>query len=394
MKRVLFVIGVVVLFAFEILRVYLIMPFPGSQHRNTISLAYWIANNIYWIRILGLMMVIVPVISIIREGRVRSRIFLAAATILYLIIVFYFNFRFEADKMFYQPKHKLFVAVDTDTTKKSKLVIGVVLNGEAKAYPIELIGYHHQVRDTIGNVPVMITYCTVCRTGRVFSPIVKGKPETFRLVGMDHFNAMFEDATTKSWWQQATGYAIAGPLKGTALQEMPSTQMPLAVWLRNYPQSLVMQPDTLFKKNYADLKGYDNGTIKSGLEKRDSLSWKNKSWVIGVLNGNEAKAYDWNELSEKRLIQDSLKGLPLLVVMENDTVSFHVYKREVNGRTLQFENAGNDSLISDKETGSKWNFDGICVQGNFAGEKLQRVPAYNEFWHSWRTFHPTTEVYK
>ena len=42
----------------------------------------------------------------------------------------------------------------------------------------------------------MVTYCTVCRTGRVFSPIVEGQPETFRLVGMDHFNAMFEDEGT------------------------------------------------------------------------------------------------------------------------------------------------------------------------------------------------------
>jgi hypothetical protein len=55
----------------------------------------------------------------------------------------------------------------------------------------------------------MVTYCTVCRTGRVYGPIINGKKETFRLVGMDHFNAMLEDATTKSWWQQATWDARA-----------------------------------------------------------------------------------------------------------------------------------------------------------------------------------------
>jgi hypothetical protein len=391
MKGVLIFIGVLILFAAEILRVYLIMPFPGSQHRDTISVAYWISGNIYWIRILGLIIIAVPVIRVIKGRRLMPKIVVAVTAILYLTIVYYFNFRFEADKMFYQPQHKLFASVDTDTTKRSKLVIGVALNGEAKAYPIELIGYHHQVRDTVGNVPVMVTYCTVCRTGRVFSPYVNGKPETFRLVGMDHFNAMFEDASTKSWWQQATGVAVAGPLKGSALKELPSAQLPLAVWIRNNPQSLVMQPDTLFKKDYADLKGYDNGTIKSGLEKRDSLSWKNKSWVIGVLNGSEAKAYDWNELTGKRMIQDSLPGLPVLLLMENDTVAFHVYKREANGMSLQFEKFNNDSLVKDKETGSVWNMDGVCVRGSLAGTRLQRVPAYNEFWHSWQTFHPRTK---
>jgi hypothetical protein len=69
----------------------------------------------------------------------------------------------------------------------------------------------------------MITYCTVCRTGRVFEPVVNGKFEKFRLVGMDHFNAMFEDVTTKSWWRQVTGEAITGKLKG---QQLPKYTVP------------------------------------------------------------------------------------------------------------------------------------------------------------------------
>ena len=101
-------------------------------------------------------------------------------------------------------------------------------NGEAKAYPIQFLGYHHQVQDTVGGKPMMVTYCTVCRTGRVFEPVVNGKHEKFRLVGMDHFNAMFEDVTTKSWWRQVSGEAITGKLKGQQLPEVHSTQTSLA----------------------------------------------------------------------------------------------------------------------------------------------------------------------
>ncbi len=268
MKRLLLFIGLLLLFGVEILRVYFIMPFPGSQHKNTISLAYWISNNIVWIRLLALALLIFPLLSVFKKGKNWKKILLLVALIFYGVIFFFFNYRFEADKMFYQPKQKLFVAAAKDTTNKNELVIGVAINGEAKAYPIQLIGYHHQVRDTIGNTPVMITYCTVCRTGRAFSPFVNGKVESFRLVGMDHFNAMFEDATTKSWWQQATGISIAGPLKGTALKELPSKQLTLAAWLREHPDSYIMQPDTSFKKNYKDLTGYDNGTIEGGLGKK------------------------------------------------------------------------------------------------------------------------------
>ena len=106
-----------------------------------------------------------------------------------------------------------------------RLVVGIEVKGEARAYPLMFIGYHHQVPDVAGGEPVLVTYCTVCRTGRVWSPMVNGKNEEFRLVGMDHFNAMFEDATTGSWWRQVNGEAITGKLKGTMLREFPAEHM-------------------------------------------------------------------------------------------------------------------------------------------------------------------------
>ena len=105
----------------------------------------------------------------------------------------------------------------------------------------------------------MVTYCSVCRTGRVYAPEIDGKPAQFRLVGMDHFNAMFEDADTRSWWRQGTGEAVAGPLKGKILPEIFTTQTTLQQWLGMHPGSLIMQADTLFKADYADLDTYDVG---------------------------------------------------------------------------------------------------------------------------------------
>lgn len=392
MKRLLLIIGLLLLFAAEILRVYFIMPFPGSQHRNTIGLAYWLGNNIIWIRILALALIAFPLFALFKTGRNRAKIIVSLVLVLYAVIFFFFNFRFEADKMFYQPRQKRFVEAATDTTNRNKLVIGVFFNGEAKAYPIQIIGYHHQVQDTVGYIPVMVTYCTVCRTGRVFSPFVNGRKETFRLVGMDHFNAMFEDATTGSWWQQATGKAVAGPLKGSGLSELPSKQLTLEAWLRQYPNSYVMQPDTSFKKDYKDLANYDKGTIKSSLEKRDTGSWNFKSWVVGVLHENTAKAYDWNQLVRSKVLNDSLTNLPLVLVIEKDMASFHVYNRTINGASLHFEKGDNDTLIDDK-THSTWNIDGVCIDGPMKGQKLSPVQSYQEFWHSWSTFHPNTTRY-
>lgn len=199
MKGWLLTIALIYLIAIEILRVYFIMLFPGSQKANTIDVAYFIDRNIWWLRLIGFASIIIPLISVLKQSKIWKKAIVVLVIIFYGIIAYQFNFKFLADKMFYQPKNKLLVRAEKDTTSREHLIIGVVINGEAKAYPIEIIGYHHQVRATVGGEPVMITYCTVCRTGRAYSPFLNGKLQDFRLVGMDHFNAMFEDATTKSW---------------------------------------------------------------------------------------------------------------------------------------------------------------------------------------------------
>src|SRR5678810_962879 len=191
----------------------------------------------------------------------------------------------------------------------------------------------------------MVTYCTVCRTGRVFEPIVNGKQEKFRLVGMDHFNAMLEDATTKSWWRQVTGEAIAGKLKGQQLPEVFSSQTSLAEWLQLNPSSLIMQVDSAFIKSYDTTMKYENGASKSKLTGTDSLSWKDKSWVIGVKAGKERKAYDWNQLKKDRLIQDKIGATPVIIVLSKNEKSFFAFERpaensifNLNGDTLLLDN--------------------------------------------------------
>jgi hypothetical protein len=392
-KRLILFIVLLLLFSAEILRGYFLMPFPGSQVSNTVSYAYWLDQSIVWIRVLSLLLACFALLAAFKKGRTWEKILLPLILVSYAVVFFAFNFRLPADKIFYQPVNKSFASANDSDMDRSKLVIGVMIDGQAKAYPIQLIGYHHQVMDTIGKTPVMITYCTVCRSARVFSPIINGKQEFFRLVGMDHFNAVFEDATTKSWWQQATGTAITGPLKGSVLKQLPSSQMTLDAWLRQYPNSLVMKPDTTFMDHYFGLEDYDKGTMRSDLVRRDLASWQHNSWVVAVMNNSSSTAYDWNDLLQKKIIQDSVDQLPILLTIENDSASFHVYDRRIDDSTLSFQISANKDLLVDEETHSSWNMDGVCIQGLLMGKKLLPVQSYNEFWHSWQTFHKDAKIY-
>ena len=391
MKKTIAILGLLLLILFEFARVYLIMPMPGSQNFNSIDLAYFLGSNKWIIRLIGYLLVFIPCVLIIRNATNSEKIIIGGLTTMYLSVFYVFTFEMEADKMFYQPTKVVKTSVSKNKIPDNKLVIGVVIDSVASAYPIQLIGYHHQVVDNINGNPIMVTYCTVCRTGRIYSLMVNGKQESFRLVGMDHFNAMFEDATTKSWWRQSTGECIAGPLKGYKLQEIESDQLILSSWARIHPNTKILQPDALFKEEFEDMDSYDKGISRGDLTKRDTASWKNKSWILGIQDGANAKTYDWNQLTKQRIIQDSLPNNPIVILLESDTASFHAYNSVINNEILIFR-IKQDS-IWDVNTGSKWSYEGVCMDGKLKGKVLKSVRCYQEFLHSWEFFHPQSIRY-
>ena len=372
-----FWLGLIGLLLFEIANVYFIMPMPGSQQMKSIDLAYFLHKWRWVFRGLFGAMILLGLLK--SQWKRKWALFFPVAIL--AAVIYMANFVMAADHMFYQPENVLMVKAAENKVDSNRLVIGVVNNGEAKAYPIQFLGYHHQVQDTVGGKPVLVTYCTVCRTGRVYEPVVNGKHEKFRLVGMDHFNAMFEDATTHSWWRQVNGEAVIGKLKGKQLPEVHSTQTSLGDWLQLNPNSLVMQPDPNFIKSYDSTFKFESGASKSKLTGTDSLSWKNKSWVIGVKSGKETKAYDWNRLKKERIIQDKIVSTPVLIVLSKNEKSFFAFERPsdisiftLNGDTLLF----NDH---------KLRLDGKGIDTTFS---LKPLYASQEFWHSWLTFNPKT----
>ncbi|MFZ9760427.1 MAG: DUF3179 domain-containing (seleno)protein [Candidatus Kapaibacteriota bacterium] len=373
-----------------ILSIYFIMPFPGSQHAETIHIAYAL-HTAYWYLMIPLLGLAVYgyVLLYIENATWLRKVVLVIPFLIIGGIIFMSDRVMSADAMFLEPTSIEHVSVNDIGLDSSMIVIGTEINGESKAYPLNVVGYHHQVRDSIGGVPVMITYCTVCRTGRIWDPMIDGTNETFRLVGMDHFNAMFEDATTKSWWRQANGEAITGPNKGKMLNEYPVFQKTLREWKRRYPKSLVMLPDPEFKKQYAGLQGYDKGLLKSELVGTNTGSWQDKSWVIGIRVGETTKAYDWISTKAKKVILDKVQGEHIMVSIQSDNATFNVWSRKVDSLILNPMSMGNDQFY-DQGTQTLWDKTGRCIDGFLLGRRLTAIPAYQEFWHSWRTFNPKT----
>jgi hypothetical protein len=393
-KPSLFWIGIILLILPGLIHAYLLMPFPGSQDLNAITAAYYLEKIVLPLRIAGGLLIAWYIVKYFTKNSSTCKIVKGVVLALCLGSFYFTDFMFKAETMFEEPQTIKFVTSIHNKVPENFVIIGVVNNGVAKAYPLVYLGYHHKVEDSVGNEPVLVTYCTMCRTGRVYSPLINGVKQNFRLVGARHYNAIIEDAGTKTWWYQATGNAAAGKLKGSHLKELRYEQSTLGAWLTRHPGTLILQPDKHYTSDYNDLKNYDRLQAidkDSTLKNKDSLI--RKSWVVALIINGQPKAYDWRKLYKKRVVNDHINETPLLVTIEDDSLTYHAFNRMVKGRALHFrlDTAG---TITDQETASIWDWDGQSTSGTLKGSRLGKIQAYQEYWHSWKHFHPNTLFWK
>jgi hypothetical protein len=291
----------------------------------------------------------------------------------------YFNFIFTAENKFRIPQQLILEPASTNRVDKSMLIVGIELNGESKAYPIDFIRYHHRIIDSIGGQVVFVTYCGLCRTGRVFEPFINGEYATFRLVGINHHNAMFEDKQTKSWWSQETGKCIVGKLKGKRLTEIQSQNMTLQRWIELFPATKIMQPDPMRVK-YGNVNDFLENS-ENPRKPQKGGTWSAHSYVIGISTNNHAIAYEWNYLVEKRIINGRISDTNFTLIVSTDNKSFAAFEIPAD-ITCDFKN---DTLFLNE---IPYNMAGINL--NTSKIELKKVNAYREYWFSWLYAHPNT----
>jgi len=269
----------------------------------------------------------------------------------------------------------------------SAQVLGIEYNGVTKAYPAVMAYHHHTIADSITDMPISMTYCGLCRSGRIYDVTVDGQALDLRLVGAVNYNAVLRDTHTGTWWRQETGEAAKGHHKGKVLKDMPMEQMSLEHWLEKHPDSLILQYDPQYQHIYNFL----TKLLKYETTKPGWTMQKEPPTIIGLEINGEARAYDWNELKRRKLVMDTFANTDLLLISSEDEASPFTYNRTLNGEILEFSINGNE--LTDSKTGSKWNIFGQCIAGELQGSELKSVHHYQQFVRSWIKFHPDTSFY-
>ena len=256
--------------------------------------------------------------------------------------------------------HPKFVGAGQARLADGDRVLGVMLNGRARAYPVRILNWHEVVNDYFGNRPVVVTYCPLCGTGMAFDAALGTGTGSFGVSGLLYnSDVLLYDRATQSLWSQILQTAISGPLKGTRLQSVALTHTRWADWHRRHPTTQVLSSDTGFERDYSrdPYAGYDRiQQLLFSVEHRDDR-FPLKEWVLGIEVNGTHKAYPFSVLASAA---DGAGNL-------TDTVS---------GQRLR--------IRYDRTHGTAEAFD----------SERRPWPATMAFWFAWVAFHPRTEVFR
>jgi len=252
---------------------------------------------------------------------------------------------------------KFISVAKADWLKSDSRILGVYINGIAKAYPLQIMNWHEIVNDTFGKKHALITYCPLCYSGIAFDPVIGGDRHLFGVSGLLYnSDVLLFDRKTSSLWSQIMSRAITGNYVNQKLKLIPTENTTWLDWRSKHPDTLVLS------RNTGSLRDYERDPYISYRQSPETMfpvkfrakGYHPKELVLGITVNGKSKAYPMSELSRSNgFINDNIAGKDIYIKFN---------KHESSGTILDTE--------------------------------CKALPAITLFWFAWYTFHPDTEIFK
>jgi len=269
-------------------------------------------------------------------------------------------------------------------------VFGVLLGGQARAYPLRIMAWHEMVNDTLGGVAISLAYCTLCGAGILFDGRVAGRdaPLTFGSSGLLwRSNKLMYDRQTDSLWNQFTGRPVSGALYGTptALSVLPVVITSWAEWRAAHPQTTVLSQETGFVRDYGAGVAYRAYFASPALYfpagvKDGRLGAKDL--VFGVRVAGGVKAWPLARFAGGAVLHDPVGLIDVVLVGDEGRQEVRAYEAE--GR--RFAAAGPGRL---RDASGEWQIEEAALRGP-GGRTLPRLPGHVAYWFAWAGYFPET----
>jgi hypothetical protein len=304
------------------------------------------------------------------------------------------------------------VADNLELLPGNEPVVVLEINGDARAYPIRAMVWHEIVNDTVGGVPVSVTYCPLCNSAATYERTIEGVETTFGTSGRLFASALvMYDRATETLWTHYNGQAVIGVLTGEQLAEHSSPLMAWEQFRSVYPTGKVLDwTQSGFNRDYGrnPYTGYDDPDntpflFRGALDDRAAAMQRvigvehegsSAAFALGAVSGGEGMASSVTVGDTAAVVfwvAGQASALDAGTVFNGrDVGSSSVFLPGVNGRSLTFSFDGEHFV--DAETESTWLLNGEAVEGELVGERLVQIPHLDTFWFAWSTYQPETSL--
>jgi hypothetical protein len=284
-------------------------------------------------------------------------------------------------------------AATADYLDDEDLVFGVVLDGEARAYPKRILAWHELVRDRVGGREVTGVYCTLCGAMILYDSSVRG---TQYVLGTSGFlyrsNKLMYDRATSSLWSTLTGGPVVGPLVGQRieLQTLPVVTSTWGEWRRRHPDTGVLSLDTGFERDYSEGAAYRDyfatDRLMFAVPELDRRL-PNKAEVLALRIQGETLAIAADYLRRHPVHHDRLGGTDLVVLTDPGGAN-----RVFESSGTRFARWDGGDTVLDR-AGEVWRVTEQALE-TADGRRQERLPAHRVFWFGWYAQFPQTRLLK
>ena len=223
---------------------------------------------------------------------------------------------------------------------------------------------------------------------------IAGLRLTFHLAGINNQNFLMRDDQTGTYWQQISGKAVSGPLRGSQLPFVHSDELTFGTWQSEQPQGTVLQDAAKYTSEYAP-RDWDVRMLRTpvvidfrehGLKARDLM--------LGIQAFGASRAFPYDQVIREKLVEDHVGAERVLLAVGGDGQSVRAFRDHIPG----IQGAPDfyrkpDGVLVDAATGSEWNFQGCAISGKVKGTCLEPVEVIKDYWFDWRNYNPSTTIY-
>ncbi len=274
-------------------------------------------------------------------------------------------------------------------------IFGVSINGIHHAYPLRIMNWHEMLNAVIGGTPVSLSYCTLCGAAVLYETTVDGVTYDFGSSGLLYrSNKLMYDRQTNSLWSSLHGEPVIGSLvgRGIKLKRLYVVRTTWKVWRRLHPQTLVLDKETGFTRNYAEGAAYADYFASD--ETMFPVAWRDKrlrakEWIYGIIVDGIPKAFPLRELRNTPIAHDRVANEEIVLISDAKRLSVRAYESKGHRFIAKKENG---NLVDDAE--DEWSNEEEKLTRLADQKELFRLPGHLAYWFGWYAFFPTTEVYE